>query len=141
MSDMHEDRLGVTGKTDKPRPLRWKEAGGHRDMFVPSFDATEFNEVVTSNLPFLDMSRLSTSMELRAIPILFPPFQATTESAWITDQPTWMLPAVVDPTKAGKQASLPGTQGSATANKQTSSGAQGYLSLALEMIKNSGIYA
>jgi len=141
MSDMHEDRLGVTGKTDKPRPLRWKEAGGHRDMFVPSFDATEFDEVVTSNLPFIDMSRLSNSMELRAIPVLFPPFQATRESAWITDQPTWMLPAVLDPTKAGKQASLPRTQGSATANKQASSGAQGYLSLALEMIKNSGIYA
>src|SRR5260370_25064966 len=138
MSDIHEDRLGMT---DEPKPLWKKENRGYRDKTATFDDATEFDELMTAQLPFIDMSRLSTSMELRAIPVLFPPSRAAAENTWITDQPTWMLPAVLDPTKAGKQASLPRTQSSATANKQTSSGVQGYLSLALEMIKNSGIYA
>src|SRR6266436_3695712 len=133
MSDMREDRLRMR---DKPKPPRRKDTRDYRDRLAASTDGTEFDEVMTSKLPLV-----STAVELRAIPMLFPPSRVAADNAWITDQPTWMLPAMPGPSGDGKQASVPATQGSVTGKKQTSSGAQGYLSLALDMIKNSGIYA
>lgn len=68
-------------------------------------------------------------------------FQSSRDTTWVTDQPTWMLPAMPERSGGGKRASVLVTQRSATENKQTSSGAQGYLALAIKMVKSSGIYA
>src|SRR5215469_11465312 len=100
MSNMGEDRLGMRGK---PKPSLKKEVRGYRDKPFPSVNAREFDEVMTLKLPLVDAPLLSTSAELRAIPLLFPPSQEDLDRPWISDQPTWMLPAVPGPAKAGKQ--------------------------------------
>ena len=86
-------------------------------------------------------------VELR-LPMMLPPSWVSLASDWVTEQPTWVLPAI--PTKASKQDRSPATQGSVARDKQASSdaqgsvargkqassGAQGYLSLALDMVKS-----
>src|SRR5207302_9009912 len=111
MSNIREDRLGMMGE---PKPPLKKEVRGYRDKPSTSVDAREFDEVMTLSLPLVGSPLLATSAELRAIPVLFPPSKGDLGRAWITDQPTWMLPAVPDPAKAGKQASVPATPSSTT---------------------------
>jgi len=123
------------------KPSLKKETNGSRGKPTTFADGREFDDVMTMRLPLVDASLFSTSAELRALPMLFPPSEPPMSRTWITDQPTWMVPVVPGPAKTGKQVDLPATQPRAIENKQTSSGAQGYLSLALEMVKSSGIYA
>src|SRR5258708_36987611 len=101
MSDIHEDRLGMT---DEPKPLWKKENRGYRDKTATFGDATEVDEVMTAQLPFIDISRLSTSMELRAIPVLLRPSRAAAKNTWITDHQTWMFTAGHAPTKTERHA-------------------------------------
>ncbi|HYU76380.1 MAG TPA: O-antigen ligase family protein [Ktedonobacteraceae bacterium] len=65
------------------------------------------------------------------------------DGLFLDDQPTPILPA--NSQQAGNQASLlkeeDHSQNGATGNGQVSPGTQGYLSLAFEMVKSSGIYA
>ena len=143
MSDMQEDGLR---RRRKPTPPQ-KETRGSRDRPAAPANATKPDEVLTQELPVVDMLR----WESPATSIVFPPSPLATDDTWITDEPTWMLPAIPKPAqtgkqtstpaKAAKQTSIPATQGNAKGKAQTGADTQGYLSLALDMVKNSGIYA
>jgi len=129
------------GMADKPAPPP-EEMGCYRDTLAASADATELDEVVTPELPVVDIAQLPTQIRVSAVSessrlslqILF-------DGVSIADQPTWVLPGIPRPRRGGNQNNLPATQGNATENGQTSSDTRGYLSLALDMIKRSGIYA
>ncbi len=149
MDDISEDSLEMTNKLEV---LRKKDTRACRDDPAFSADTPDFDAVTTSKLPLVDIWRMSDSVELR-LPMMLPPSWVSSASDWVTEQPTWVLPAI--PTKASKQDRSPATQGSVARDKQASSdaqgsvargkqassGAQGYLSLALDMVKSSGIYA
>lgn len=97
------------------------------------------NDMATMQLPAIDVPQLSLSMELRAVHFPLPVVPPEIEGD-LADAPTWVMPAI---TKSGKLASAPTAapqeQVKEEGKKKTASG--GYLSLALEMLKNSGIYA
>ncbi len=90
----------------------------------------------------IDEKKISFPLSLSAVDDL----PTTDRPIWrlpIADQPTWRTSATSQ--EDGKQTSFmkeaPPSQNAALENGQTSSGTQGYLSLALNMIKSSGIYA
>jgi O-antigen/teichoic acid export membrane protein len=95
----------------------------------------------------VDMLRL----EAPAISISFPAPPFAIDNIGIADEPTWMLPAIPKPAQTGKQISAPAnvteqaarptTQADVKGEAQTGADPQGYLSLALGMVKKSGIYA
>ena len=136
MSDMHEDGLGMTGEQMPP-----DARNGYHHRRATSARGTRLDEVVISDLPTVEMPRMLASLETRNTPMLFLPSLMVTDSTWIADQPTWMLPAIPKSATADKQASSSTVQGSVAKKEPTGSGAQSYLSLALDMVKNSGIYA
>jgi O-antigen/teichoic acid export membrane protein len=127
MSDMSEYGMGMTGNRTPPL----EETRGYREALATSADATGFDEVVTTELPIVDIEQLptQTGMESISVPYRLPP---PVVEDWTVDQPTWMLPVIPGPRRADNYA--PG-------NAKAGSDTQGYLSLALDMMKSSGIYA
>jgi O-antigen/teichoic acid export membrane protein len=151
MDDTSEDQLEETGKLKVPQK---KQTSAHQNKLAPSAGAKDFDAMTASNLPYVEMWRMSDSVKLR-VPMMLPPSWTASVSDWVTEQPTWVLPAMPNPAKASKQDSSSATQGSVAQDKRVSSGAQGrvagekqassgtqgYLALAIDMVKSSGIYA
>jgi O-antigen/teichoic acid export membrane protein len=147
MDDISEDDLETTNKL---KVLRKEDTKAYRDNPASSAAAKEFDAMTVSKLPYVDMWRMSDSVELR-LPMMLPPSWEASVSDWVTEQPTWVLPAMPNPARASKQDSSPSVardkqassdaQGSVARGKQARSGVQGYLSLALDMVKSSGVYA
>lgn len=117
--------MGMTGK-----PTSLPE--GTRDTLATSADATEIDEVVTPELPVVDIAQLPTQIGVPAISESSRLSLPVVDGISIADQPTWMLPMIPRPNRAGNNA---------TENGKTGSDTQSYLSLALDIIKSSGIYA
>jgi len=116
----------------------------------------------TTKLPTFNMARQTSSIA----PLLLQSALLDTDRIWLSNQETWMLPAVHVPAKGDKPARISTAQESmghvqqqprpatptatqkehaqaapAQSTTKTSAGAQSYLALALDMVKNSGIYA
>ena len=123
MSDMHKNGLRMTSKqTSSQQETRGK---------MLAADATD--EIMTQELPVIGISRVRSTATSR----VFSSSQFATDSTWMADEQTWMLPAIPRSVKG----SIPATQGDAKGSQPTRMGAQSYLALALDMVKNSGIYA
>ncbi|MBV9228075.1 MAG: oligosaccharide flippase family protein [Chloroflexi bacterium] len=109
---------------------------------IPSVDKVvtrrlnAIDQVATMQLPAIDMPALSLSTELRAIRLPLPSLPQEVDSDW-ADAATWIIPAIPKSatTVAGATAAVAGKK------EQTKKGAGEYISLAVEMAKNSGIYA
>lgn len=127
MSDMSE--YGMRMRRDLTPQL--EETRGYREALATSADATGLDEVVTLEVPAVDIEQLPTQIGVESIsvPSRLPP---PVLEDWTADQPTWILPVIPGPRRAGNYAAENGKTGSDT---------QGYLSLALDMMKSSGIYA
>ena len=137
MSDMLEDGLEMTGESTPAL----EKTRRYADTLATSADATGLDETVTAELPVVDNAQLPTQKGVQAISIssrLSLPF---IDGSSIADQPTWELPVIPGPRRSGNHVGLPATQDNASENGQTSSDTQGYLPLAFDMIKSSGIYA
>jgi O-antigen/teichoic acid export membrane protein len=126
MSDQHEYDMRMK---DKQAPSLG-DLGRHHDGQATSADAMGSNEVVTSELPVLDIVGLPTQIGVRAISLPFPSSLPLLDDTSIADQPTWILPVI--PRTADTQAGLPGTQIANGGN---------YLNLIRYLIKSSGVYA
>jgi O-antigen/teichoic acid export membrane protein len=133
---MHENGQWMAGEQMSP-----DARNGNHNRRSTSAKATRFDDVVIADLPTVEMPRMLASLELRNTPMLFLPSQMVTDSTWIEEQPTWMLPAIPKSVTADQQASSPPAQSTTTKKEQTGASGQNYLSLALDMVKNSGIYA
>ncbi len=138
MSNVQDDNAGMTGKPTSPG----QKMRSHRDLIAEDVndliksgdlddDPGDDNETV--KLRVIQMPRAASSIT----PSLFQSLRFDTDRTWITSQETWMLPAVPRSEKASEQASAPQKPKS----DPTSAGPQSYLSLALDMVKSSGIYA
>jgi O-antigen/teichoic acid export membrane protein len=122
--------------TDKPTPL----LGGMRSYRVTlatPADTTGKDEVVTPELPVVDITQLPTQilsaqMVVRATSVPSRLSLLSFNGMSIADQPTWILPVIARSRSATNQVSV-------STSQMADSGS--YLSLALEMIKTSGIYA
>src|SRR2546429_8785827 len=117
MSDMSEYRMGMTG--DPTSPL--EETRRYRDALATSADAIGSDEVMTTEVPAIDITQLPTQIGVEAIsvPSRLPP---PVVEDWTADQTTWMLPVIPGTERAGNHAA---------GNGKTDSDTQGYLSLAL----------
>lgn len=160
MSDKHEDGLGMM---DEQMP---EARNGYHRRRATSTKDTRLDKVVISDLPTIEMPRMLASLEMRDTPMLFLPSTMVTDNTWIAEQPTWMLPAIPKSALAADRATgaadgatvkpadratgpSNGTAGAADratgpssgTRGQAGAGAQNYLGLALDMVKNSGIYA
>ena len=167
MSDIQDDRSRMT---DKPR-LPEQKTGNYRYLLAEDIhnlvesgdiDDTVGDDVETTKLPTINMIRQTSSIA----PLLLQSAQLGTDRLWLSNQETWMLPAVHVPARDDKPTRISATPESighvrqrpgstATQNEhaqtapvqstkksaQTNAGAQSYLALALDMVKNSGIYA
>jgi O-antigen/teichoic acid export membrane protein len=106
----------------------------YRVTLETTANTTGIDELVTPELPVVDKTQLQTQKlptqkEVRTNNSLsFSSSLLLIDGISFTDQPTWLLPVIAEPKKASN-------------NGQTSSDSQGYLSLAFDMIKSSGIYA
>ncbi len=94
------------------------------------------DRVATMQLPSIDVPSLSLSTELRAIRLALPSLPQEVDGDW-ADAATWIMPAI---SKTGQVASVSDAAATREQSKKKA-GAGGYLSLALEMVKNSGLYA
>ncbi len=142
MSNMRKNGRGMMGK----QTLSSKDARNHRDLLANSVDALGFDEdeILTTEWPVSDVPGLSVSAELHAISMplpYFPSLPQAVDTGWVTEEQTWMLPAIPRSAITNTQKSLPTSQDKAKGKAQTGSSPQSYLSLALEMVKSSGIYA
>ncbi len=144
MSEIQEDGLRRRGKPTPPQ----KEKRGPRDRSAASANGTKTDGfMMQDSTVVVDMLRL----ESLATPILFPASPFAKDDIGMADEPTWMLPAIPKPTQTGKRISAPAnateqvarprTQADVKGEAQTGADTQGYLSLALGMVKRSGIYA
>jgi O-antigen/teichoic acid export membrane protein len=139
MSDTRKNGRRITGKHESPL----KGATSYRDFLASSSDDMRADEVVTMKLPAIDVPGLSMSAELRAISIPLPTlysqtsYSQTSAPAWLTEEDTWMLPVV---SVTGVAQRRPEVAVAPEKGKQQA-GSQNYLSLAVEMVKSSGIYA
>ncbi|WP_220210376.1 lipopolysaccharide biosynthesis protein [Reticulibacter mediterranei] len=114
---------------------------------IPSIDKivtkrlNGIDQVATMQLPAIDMPGLSFSTELRAIRLGLPSLPQEVDGDW-ADAATWIMPAIPKSatTIAGATAAVAEKQ-AAEKKEQTKKGAGGYISLAVEMVKSSGIYA
>jgi O-antigen/teichoic acid export membrane protein len=88
----------------------------------------------TVQLPAFDVPSLSLSTELRAIRLALPSIPQEVDGDW-ADAATWIMPAI---SKTGEVAHV---SEAAKEQSKKKAGAGNYLSLALEMVKNSGLYA
>jgi O-antigen/teichoic acid export membrane protein len=165
MSDVQGDSLSMKDNLMHSR----QEARNSRDLLAEDthnliesddLDDTIGDDVETTKWPSMRMSRLASPVT--PLPLQF--LQPGIDRIWLSTQETWMLPAMPKSAKKGTLAlTLPAAQGPveqvhqqpevqdehdqsapalpATKSEQTNAGAQSYLSLALDMVKNSGIYA
>ena len=124
---MSECGMGITGEPTPPP----EEMRRYLDALATSADATGLDEVVTAELPVVDITQLPTQIGVGAISVSSRLSLPVLDGISIADQPTWMLPAMRGPRRAGNNAAE---------NEKTGSDTQGYLSLAFDMIKSSGIY-
>ncbi len=93
------------------------------------------DKVATMQLPAIDVPSLSLSTELRAMRLALPSLPREVDSDW-ADAATWIMPAITKTDDGLRVADVP------TTKEQTKKkGAGSYLTLALEMVKNSGLYA
>src|SRR5437762_318613 len=92
MSDVSKYGKGMTG--DPAPPL--EETRRYREALAASAATTEPDEVVTLEVPAVDITHLPTQIGVEAI---FLPFRLAPPVAedWIADQPTWMLPVIPGP--------------------------------------------
>jgi O-antigen/teichoic acid export membrane protein len=154
MNDMRNNGKGRTGKLARqfrePRldwdvPVTTSATADVDTDDIATFEIPSIDKIVTRRLhsidqsptmqlPAFDMPSLSLSTELRAIRLALPAIPQEVDGDW-ADAATWVMPAIPKP----------GATGTATAvkpeTKEKAKGAGSYLSLALEMVKNSGIYA
>ena len=143
MSDVQDDKSSIK---DKLVPLQ-HEARSPRDWI-----AEDINDLMNSNAinviddvidGYSETTKVPVIKRLQQAsyrtPLLFQSLQMDMDKTWFASQETWMLPVIPGPAKASKQASIPTPQ--EVKSEQTSAGAQSYLSLALDMVKSSGIYA
>jgi O-antigen/teichoic acid export membrane protein len=136
---MSDTRKNGRGSTEKQASFL-KDTENQRELLARSVDTVRFDREEAAEWANIGLPALSVSTELRAISMPIPSFKPlplAADSSWITEEQTWMLPAVTRSTTASTQKSLPTSPEKA----QTGSGPQSYLSLALEMVKSSGIYA
>jgi O-antigen/teichoic acid export membrane protein len=91
----------------------------YRNMPAAATDGKMHDEVQTTQLPAFDFTRESKKRH---------PIGLHFDGTFIADQSTWIIPVVSAPRKVDK-------------NTHTSTDHQNYLSLAIDMIKGSGIYA
>ncbi len=134
---MNEYEMWMADKQTSPligmRPYRGVDDARIDEVLTTVLPAVAIDEVLTTVLPAVDRAqlptqKLPTQKEVRAD---FVPSQSllwTFDGISGVDQATWMLPAIPKPMTVGNDG-------------QTGSDAQGYLSLAFDMIKSSGIYA
>jgi O-antigen/teichoic acid export membrane protein len=156
MNDMRNNGKGRTGKLARqfraPRldwdvPVTTSATAEPDTDDIATFEIPSIDKIVTrrlhsidqsptAQLPAFDMPSLSLSTELRAIRLALPAIPQEVDGDW-ADAATWVMPAIPKPGT--------GATGTATAvkpeTKEKAKGAGSYLSLALEMVKNSGIYA
>lgn len=124
MSDIQQE---VPRRKSKPAP---EERIGSPDRAATSANATKKDAGMTQ--------------EARATCRLFPPSQLAIDDPSIADEPTWMLPAMPKPAQqisTPAQASIPTTGDNVKGKARAGADTQDYLSLALGMVKKSGIYA
>src|SRR2546423_1270952 len=88
MPDMSEYSIESTGK---PTPAVEKTRR-YCDTLATSAHAAGIYDVVTSELPVVEIVQLPTQIGERAIPVSSPPSLPTIDSTSITDQLTWKLP-------------------------------------------------
>lgn len=93
------------------------------------------DKVATMQLPSIDVPSLSLSTELRAMRLALPSLPREVDSDW-ADAATWIMPAITKTGDGLKVVETPATQ-----EQSKKKGAGSYLTLALEMVKNSGLYA
>jgi O-antigen/teichoic acid export membrane protein len=109
---------------------------------IPSIDKIvtrrlhSIDQSPTMQLPAFDMPSLSLSTELRAIRLALPAIPQEIDGDW-ADAATWVMPAIPKPGTGATGAAI----AFKTETKEKAKGAGSYISLALEMVKNSGIYA
>ena len=116
---------------DKPTS-RLVSTRRYRDLIATSINTTMNDEVVTPELPVVDIAKLPTQIGLRAITVTSRSSLPTFNGILITDQPTWILPAIPGLKNASNQAGLPASQ---TADGES------YFDLIRKLVKNSGVYA
>jgi len=116
--------------TDKPT-TSLEGTRSYHDTLATSADTTRIDEVevLTPELPVVDMAQLPTQIEVRAIPVSFPSSFRVEDGSSSADQPTSVKPR---PRRAGNQVSLPATQ---------TTGGESYLGLIRNLVKSSGVYA
>jgi O-antigen/teichoic acid export membrane protein len=122
--------------TDKLTPSLGRMRS-YRVRFETYAGTTGIDEVVTPELPIVDVAQLPTQkllaqIGIRTTSVLSHSSHPTFKGISIADQPTWILPVIAGPGRAANPVSVSTSQ---TADSGS------YLSLALEMIKTSGIYA
>ena len=127
---MSEYGLGMTGKPTPPQEGERR----YTEILANSDGATELDEVLTSELPVVDIAQLTTQIGMPAISLssqLSLSVVGGTRPHYIKKIQRIRLKPI------SEQQNL----NSAVENGKTSSDTQGYLSLAFDMIKSSGIYA
>jgi hypothetical protein len=127
-----------TERLEKLETLPLQSMFRNRNLFADLSDEDMLDEGPTIKLPTLP--RLSIPPELRATPMTLSPSMVNMDATWLMDEETWLLPAVTQADLRRRAASAAAAP-AGKEEKQTGSGAQGYISLAIEMVKSSGIYA
>ncbi len=122
--------------TDKLTPSLGRMRN-YRVRFVTYADTIGIDEVVTPELPIVDRAQLPTQklqaqIGIRTTSVSSRLSQPTFNGMSIADQPTWILPVISGPKRVANHVSVSTSQTEDSGN---------YLSLAIEMIKTSGIYA
>ncbi|HEY4389168.1 MAG TPA: lipopolysaccharide biosynthesis protein [Ktedonobacteraceae bacterium] len=124
----------------RDREKKIEKQTGPLESVVKSYDlfaSPDDDNSPTMRLPA--MPRLSLPPELRSTPMLFSPSTFTMDAGWVAEEATWILPAISKTALADRQSRA--STSSATQGKGKKQGAQSYVSLAVEMVKSSGIYA
>jgi hypothetical protein len=154
MNDMRNNGKGRTGKLARqfraPRldwdvPITTSATADPDTDDIATFEIPSIDKIVTRRLHSIDQSptmqlqafdmpSLSLSTELRAIRLALPAIPQEVAGDW-ADAATWVMPAIP---KTGTGAIGVGVR---SETKEKAKGAGSYISLALEMVKNSGIYA
>jgi O-antigen/teichoic acid export membrane protein len=122
--------------TDKLTPSS-ERMKSYRITLVSPADTMRMDEVVTPELPAVDITQLQTQKlpsqrGVRTTSVSFPSSFLVVEGISFTDQPTWVLPVMPRSKKDANQVSQPGTQ---------MTGSESYLGLIRNLVKNSGVYA
>ena len=97
MSDMSKYKM-----RDKPTPALGRMRL-YRDLIETSPNTTGIDEIETPELPIVDVAQLPTLIGVRAITITSRLSAPTFNGSLITDQPTWMLPAIPGLKRVGNQ--------------------------------------